>query len=53
MTNIREERLEEFKIIYKKEYWLDITNVEALELSNKFLYLIDILFNNININDWL
>lgn len=52
MTHITEERLEEFKTIYKNEYWSDITDDEALELWDKFIYLLDILFNNIDIDDW-
>lgn len=51
MTNITEERLEEFKVIYKNKYWSNITNKEALELWDKFIYLMDILFNNIEIDD--
>lgn len=53
MTNITDEKLKEFKIIYKKEYWLDITDEEALDLWGKFIYLIDILFDNIDRDDFL
>jgi len=41
---ISEERLEEFKRIYKKEFGEDLSDQDALEKATKLLRLVEIIY---------
>jgi hypothetical protein len=49
---ISEERLKEFKRIYKKKFGKEISNQEALEKATKLLRMVELIYKPITKSDY-